>query len=359
MPSRTDPSHEPSHHRRLDVRGAVPPGLCGRLVGIGRDGIVHSVHACDGRVSYGSRSIRTEAVVHHLVAFGGSLLAFGDDSLAYELRPEAGTLRRVDLAGQGRSLGAYPKHDPATGELHLLAHDTDGVQAHVVVSAGALTRHSSLLFDTPARIQDLALSRDSVVLVAEGFVGVTPRDGIPRYGTQRDGTPRTTWIATGGAAPHPVHAFDADDTVVMIVLTPLLERWTLNPGAGSMRREVLDPTPRRFARCGTEDADGTLQCLWTTGGGAIDLHQLVDGRHVHHDLRPDEPGDLVFVADATRASALDGGWLVGFVRDGSSAATELRVIDAADIGGPAIAAAPVPRHVPSGLRCTWIPSTQQ
>lgn len=349
MPSPTDPSNPPPLDIDLDVRGAVPPGLSGRLVGIGRDGVVHSVQVRGGRVSYRGRRFRTDAVAYDLVAFGGSILAFGEDSPAYELSTEIDTLRRVDLAGHGRALAAYPQHDPATGELHLIARDTDEVQAHVVVSAGALTRHSRPVLDTPNRITDLALTYDRVVFVADGFVGVASRDREPR----------TTWIATGIAAPSAVHAHDAGDAVVLLALTPLLERWTLHPGAGSIQREVLDPTPRRFAHCGSEGADGSPRLLWTTGNGTIGHHDLVDSRHVHHSLRPDAPGDLVFVADATRQSDADGGWLVGFVHDTWGAATELRVIDAADIVGPAIATVPIPRHVPRGFRCTWIPSTQQ
>ena len=192
------------------------------------------------------------------------------------------------------------------------------------------------------------LTHDRVVFVADGFVGVALRGRESR----------TTWIATGVAAPSAVHAHDAGDTVVLLALTPLLERWTLHPGAGRLQREVLDPTPRHFAHCGSAGVDGAPRLLWTTGDRTIGHHDLVSPRHVHHSLRPDLPGDLVFVADATRENDADGGWLVGFVHDTSGAAAELRVIDAADIAGPTIATVPIPRRVPRGLRCTWIPSTR-
>ncbi len=348
MPSPTDPSNPP--HVDLDVRGAVPPGLFGQLAGIGRDGVVHSVRVRDGRVSYQRRRLRTDAVVHNLVALGGALLAFGDDSPAYELTTDVDTLRRVDLAGHGRALTAYPKHDPATGELHFIAHDTDGLQAHVVVDAGALTRHSRPIAETPNRIEDLALTRDRVVLVADGFVGDLARTGEAR----------TTWIATGVDAPHPVHAHDAGDAVVLLVLTPSLERWTLYPGTRNIRREVLDPTPRRFAHRGGTDVDGALRIVWTTGDGTVGHHDLATSSHVHHSLRPHLPGDLVYVSDALGDGATaDTGWLVGFVHDTSASTTELRVIDAAAIAGPPIAAIRIPRGIPRDLRCTWIPGARQ
>jgi carotenoid cleavage dioxygenase-like enzyme len=204
------------------------------------------------------------------------------------------------------------------------------------------------IVDTPNHINDLALTRDRVVVVAQGFVGIASREGEGR----------TTWIATGVAAPSPIHAHDVDDTLVLIALTPMLERWTLHPAAGSIEREVLDPTPRRFAHCGDDGVDGAPYLLWSTGNGTIGRHDLAASRHVHHNLRPDVPGDLVFVADATRHSGGDGGWLVGFVHDASRATTELRVIDAADIAASPIATAPIPRPIPRGLRCTWIPSAQ-
>ncbi len=349
MPSPTDPSNPPQHGVDLDVRGALPAGLSGRLVGIGRDGVVHSVQVHDGRASYCVRRFRTDAVLHNLVVFGGSILAFGDDSPAYELSAALDTLSPVDLAGKGRPVAPFPKFDPTTGELHVLACTVGGTQAHVVVSAGALTRRSRPILDTPNRIEDIALTDDRVVFLADGFVGVASRGREPR----------TVWIATGIAAPSAVHAHDARDAVVLLALTPLLERWTLHPGDASIQREVLDPTPRRFAHGCTTGDNGAPRLLWTTGNGTIGHHVLDAPLNVHYSLRPNLPGDLVFVADAARDSDAGGGWIVGFVHDTAGEATELRIFDAADIVGPAVVPLPIPRPVPRELRCTWIPSTRQ
>jgi carotenoid cleavage dioxygenase-like enzyme len=349
MPPSTHPSLQTSHDVDIEVRGLVPPALSGRLLGIGPRGVAHSVEVRPGRTaSYRGRRIRPDVDVQHVVAFSGTTLALGDGLPAFELSAALDTLRPVDLAGQGRPVAPFPKHDPTTGELHIIAGAVGGTQAHVVVSAGALTRRNRPIVDTPNHINDLALTRDRVVFVAQGFVGIASREGEGR----------TTWIATGVAAPSPIHAHDVDDTLVLIALTPMLERWTLHPAAGSIEREVLDPTPRRFSYCGNDGVDGAPYLLWSTGNGTIGRHDLAASRHVHHNLRPDVPGDLVFVADATRHSGGDGGWLVGFVHDASRATTELRVIDAADIAGSPIATAPIPRPIPRGLRCTWIPSTQ-
>ena len=270
-----------------------PFPLCGRLVGIGRDAVVHSVHLRDGHVSYHGRCVRTDARVHNLVAFGSLILAFGDDSPAYELSTVHGTLRCVDLAGRGRTVAAYPKHDSVTGELHLVARDTDGGQTHVVVSPGAFTRRSRPVLDTPSRIAHLTLTDDHVVFVADGCVGVAPREGEAR----------AAWIETGADAPRPVLAHDADDAVVLLVLTPALERWTLQLEDRKIQREVLDPRRRRFA------------------------------------------------------GEVDGCRLLELVHDPSGVTTDLCVIDAGDIAAPAIATVRIVRPIPLDLDCTWIPST--
>ena len=145
-----------------------------------------------------------------------------------------------------------------------------------MISGGTLTRRNRPIVDTRNHITDLALTRDRVVFVADGFIGIAPREGERR----------TTWIATGVAAPTPVHAHDAGDTVVLLTLTPMLERWTLHPAAGSVQLEVLDQTPRRFAHCGNNDADGAPRLLWTTGHGTIGHHDLAASRHVQQSLLP-------------------------------------------------------------------------
>ena len=98
--------------------------------------------------------------------------------------------------------------------------------------------------------------------------------------------------------------------------------------------------------------------MWTTGDETIGRHDLVDSRHAHHSLRPSQPGDFVVVPDAARPDHIDGGWFVGLVHDPSSTTTDLRVSDAADIT-EAVATVRIPRPIPHGLRCTWMPATQQ
>lgn len=345
MPSPTEPSIPPPYDVDLVVRGTLPPGLSGRLVGIGRDGVVHTVQLQGDRASYGAVHSQVPVVVRHLVVFGGSVLAFGDDSPAHQLSAAGDAPSPVDLAGHGRAVAAHPHHERATGDLHLVARDRTGAQAHVVVPAGALTRRSRAVLDAPGRIDAVAVTRTCVVFVAGGWVGVAGRDGEAR----------ATWIATGAGIPQPVHAHDAGDEVALLALTPALERWTISCASATVEREVLDARPRQFAHSGREGADGAVSTVWTTGDGTVGRHDLATGSHVHFGLWPQEPGDLVLVPEVA-----DGGdgWLVGFVHDTTESTTELRVIDAADIAGPAAAAVRLPRQVDRDLRCAWIPAEQ-
>ena len=349
MPSPFDPTNPPPTDATLDVRGALPLGLSGRLVGIGPDGVVHSFRFHMGRVSHLVRSIGMAAAVEDLVAFDGSVLTYGDDASVHQLSLEAGTLRRVDLAGHRRTVASCPKYDAASGELHLVAGDWGGTQLHVVVPAGALTRRSRLITDAQVRIQGLAVGNDHVVFVADGLVGVAPRDGDVR----------PHWTSTNAVASRPVHTHRTSDTVVLVALTPSLERWILHPDRRAIERDVLDPTPRRFAHTsGGGAVDGTPGFVWSTGGETIGRHDLVKSRSTHLDLAPNAPGDFVVVPDRAR-SGCDAGWFVGFVHHASGGDTDLVVIDTADLAGAVLATIRIPRPIPHGLRCTWLPATRQ
>jgi carotenoid cleavage dioxygenase-like enzyme len=286
----------------LAVTGAVPTSLSGRYVFIG-DGMVHAVGLGDGRApSYRNHLTTTAATT--VIWFGGSLLAFSDGQLALELESGA----PIDLAGARRALAGYPTLDPVTGELHLLTFGIDPAQLHVRVSPGGLTRTVRSIDGAPGRIRQLALTRDHVALLADGFVGLIERTGYDA---------RATWFPIDTAARHIAAAHDDGETVVAYATGPSLARWTLHPRARIAHSEALDASPHTFA------------------------------------------SPPVFVADPERANTEDGGWLVGLVRDATTDGTDLVVLDAQAIERPALAVARLPRRVPDGARGTWVPRVPQ
>lgn len=207
MPSATDPTNPPDADVELQVRGAVPPRLAGRVLGIDRHGVVHAIAVRRGGLTYSHRRLFLDVVPDRIVAFNGSLLAIGDGAPAYELSPRLDAVRSVDLAGGGRVLAGQPALDPVTGELHLVALDGDGLHAHVVVSAGALTRRSRPIADVPARIHGIVPAHDHVVILADGFLGIA----------QREGEARTTWTAMAVSAATSSHADTGSGWLIGVV----------------------------------------------------------------------------------------------------------------------------------------------
>ena len=298
MTSPIDPTNPPSTETDLEVIGAIPHALAGRLVGIGRDGVVRSFRFDRGRVSYRVRSIRPVSFVEDLVAFDRSILVYGEDSSVRHLDLDLGTLRRVDLAGHLRTVDACPHYHAASDELHLVAGDWGGAQLHVVVPPGALTRRSRSIIDAPAPVHGLAIGGDHVVFLADGVVGVAARDGDLH----------ASWRPTGVAAPWPVHTHRAGDAIVLLALTPLLERWTLHPDVAAIERSVLGPTPRRRAHPAAGHDANTPRWLWTADDETLVLLDL--------GVSPD-------AADRTDVAAV----------------------------------VHIPRPIPVGFRWTWMPAT--
>ena len=54
----------------------------------------------------------------------------------------------------------------------------------------------------------------------------------------------------------------------------------------------------------------------------------------------------------------DDGYLVTFVVDEASGASELQVLDAAHVGEEPVARLPIPQRVPTGYHAWWIPSDE-
>ena len=382
-PANGDPVAEATVITNLRVTGQLPTALTGQLMWVGPDlieadtsladsgGGIATVHALAldaGRAtSYRTRRIMadtaTEPVkpksdpgrVNHgvgltnLIAFGKSILAFSEGTVAYEVDTARGTVRPVDLAGAHRSLVARPTVDACTGELHLLTASLPS-QLHVVVSRGALTRTVRSIDDAPSRIRQLALTRDDVLLMAEGSVGVAARAGAEL---------KPIWFPIDTDERHIAGAYAHAEAIVVYTTGPSLVRWTLERRTSTLRSQLLDATPHTSATSNNWHPGPPQRFLWTVGSGAAHKHDLCGGERRSHDFGDGPtPAELTFVADPDRSDCQDGGWLVGLVDDDSGDHAELIVLDAEAIERPAAAEVRIPRRIPSGTRGTWIPANR-
>ena len=158
-----------------------------------------------GRVSYRSRRLRTDAVVHDLVAFGGSMLAFGDDSPAYEL--SIGARHAASCRSRGPRPHARRVPEARPGDRRAAPHRS---------------RHGR----PPG-------ARRGLRRCAHPAQPTHPRHPEPHRGSRAHPRPRRLRRATASSASrratarraprgsrpvsprrHPVHAHDAGDTVV-------------------------------------------------------------------------------------------------------------------------------------------------
>ena len=385
VPANDAPVPDEARISDLPVSGTLPAALSGRCLRIGPDpigtpataaagptgvGMVHAVILqAGGAASYRNRWITTAAAAHQLgaeptpgprhigsdvvatniIMFGRSIFALGDGALAYELTADLDTRRRVDLAGAGRGLNPHAKLDPLTGELHLLASTPDAIQVHVTVSPGGLTRTTRYIEDPPSRIHDFAVTRDHVVLLADGFIGVTRRTGVDEA---------VIWVAIGTGDRRIATAHGDAGSVVVHTTGPSLERWTVYPTASAVEHHMLDETPQAYPITNPRLIDTAHRYLWTISARIAHRHDLVTGERHTHDFGPHrQPGELSFATDPERIGREDGGWLVGLVHDDGGNETDFVVLDAPSARRPALATVHIPRRIPNGTHGTWIPSS--
>jgi carotenoid cleavage dioxygenase len=379
------PVHDETTITDLVVSGTLPESLSGQYLRIGpnpiggtplanhwtaAEGMVHAIALRAGRaVSYRNRWIRTDAASRklglepvpglqatvgdssatNLVAYAGTIVSLGDGALAYQLTKELETVRRVDLAGGARTVGAYPKSDPVTGELHLLSSPGVTSCAYHVISSGGLTRRSRGI-TAPTPIHDLAITGDRLLLMGDGLVGVTDRHGDDPI----------IWVPAGTrATDHVVTAYDDGDAAVIHVVGQTLRRLTLDVSVPHVACDTLGPAPQRFGRINERLALSCHRFLYTVPAGpgtSIHKHDLMAGTLETHDFGAGRhPGEFLFVQSPDRAAIEDGGWLLGLVHDLAADRTSLVVLDAARVAGPSVATVIIPRRVPFGLHGLWVP----
>jgi carotenoid cleavage dioxygenase len=345
----------------------------------------------------------------HVIAHAGRILATVEAGpLPYELSPELDTLGPCDFDGTlPGGWAAHTKLDRQTGDLHAVAYfwgwdhvqhvviGTDGrvsSTTDVPVSDGpmmhdfALTETYVVLFDLPVTFSMAAAESGSQLPYVwnpshQARVGLLPRRGSSHAVRWFEVEP--CWVF------HTLNAYDDDGRVVVDVCRyegaydlarlaergPLtLERWTVDPAAGTVTRTCLDDRrqelPRvddrivsRPHRFGYSAAVGEVSraTVRSTGdfedgafAGALFKHDVVAGSaQVHRFGRDAAVGEAVF-APSSPDAAEDDGYVMAFVHNPDRGAADLVIIAAQDFTGEPVACVHLPARVPLGFHGSWV-----
>jgi carotenoid cleavage dioxygenase-like enzyme len=346
----------------------------------------------------------------HVIAHAGRTLATVEAGpLPYELSDELDTIGPCDFDGTlPGGYAAHTKLDRRTGDLHALAYfwGWDHVQ-HVVIGADgtvsgatdvpvtdgpmmhdfALTERYVVLLDLPVTFSMDAASAGSRLPYTwnpshPARVGLLPREGATREVRWLDVDP--CWVF------HTLNAYDDDGGRVVVDLCryegaydlsalaeqgPLtLDRWTLDPSAGTVAQQRLDDRRQEFPRVdervisrphrfGYSAAIGQIGRATVLPNGnfedgafanALLKHDLTAGTVQGHRFGPDAAvGEAVFAPSSPEADE-DDGYVMAFVHDPDRGATDLVIIAAQDFTGEPVARVHLPARVPLGFHGNWV-----
>lgn len=338
----------------------------------------------------------------HVIGHAGKILALEEAHFPYELDAELNTVGPMDYDGVLKaSFTAHPKICPETGEL--IAFGVSGVPPflrYLRVSAdGKLVQTENISVSSPTMMHDFNMTRNHVIFmdlpaVLDLQLAVSgdampirwdddypARLGVmPRNGTDAD----VKWFDINPCYVfHPMNAFEEGDTIVIDVVRydyvwrehamdmPPAElwRWTINMTTGQVLEEKIDDQATEFPRVadsvvGLKHRYGYAMRSIEPGGivnpskakGGIRKYDMQSRRWSDIELGQGRVGgEPVFVPSAN-PEAEDDGYLMTYVYDAATDASEFVIMDAASMDDTPVATIALPR-VPSGFHGSWIPAS--
>ncbi|HEX2744643.1 MAG TPA: carotenoid oxygenase family protein [Streptosporangiaceae bacterium] len=394
-------------------------------------GMVHGVRLRDGKAEwYRNRWVRSRQLaealgekwpagpVHadmdfaantHIIAHAGRFLATVEAGpLPYELSSELDTLGPCDFGGTlPGGFAAHTKLDRRTGELHAIAYfwAWDHVQHVVIGTDGQVSRTTGIPVPDGPMMHDFALTATYVVLldlpvtfsldaVSAGLklpytwnpghqarVGLLPRDN-PSAGVR--------WFEVDPCwVFHTLNAYDDGGQVVADLVRydgaydvsalsgrgPLtLDRWIIDPAAGTVTQKRLDDRPQEFPRVddraisqphryGYSAVIGAVgQATVSSGGDFADAaftnallkHDLAAGTVQAHQFGRDATAGEAVFAPAAPDAAEDDGYVMAFVHNPDRGAADLVILAAQDFTAEPVARVHLPARIPLGFHGSWL-----
>ncbi|MGW3233198.1 carotenoid oxygenase family protein [Kitasatospora sp. NPDC001095] len=343
----------------------------------------------------------------HVIEHAGRLLALCEANFPFELTPDLDTVGAYDFDGKLRSaMTAHPKSDPVTGELHFFGSSPfpPYLVYYVADAKGRITHSAEIPGASAALKHDFAITRNHVVFV-EGTVTFDPTEhsGIPyswqdeqpaRIGVMPRGAQGTAAIRWFPIEPgnmlHVANAYE-DGQGHIVLEGPTVDRegfqlswnwWVGSPGRGSEpnnrsynRRWTIDLTTGRVDEEVVDDLAIEFPTLNEDflgienryqyaisfpdrngfgGYGVVKYDRATGERRIHQAGDARLPSEAVFVP-TTGGTREDDGYLLTVVSDLKQDASQLLVLDAADLDK--VATVHLPRRVTAGIHGSWIPES--
>jgi carotenoid cleavage dioxygenase len=159
----------------------------------------------------------------------------------------------------------------------------------------------------------------------------------------------------------------ASPTIGFLRLEPALYRWTFDLGTGAVREEQLDDLFAEFPRMDNRvlgrpsrfSYHGRMAPVATMRFDGLVKYDTESGARWSYAYPAGWSGGEVAFAPRIGSRAEDDGYLVTFVADETSGASEVYLFDARDIIAGPVARLAVPQRVPTGYHTWWVPRTNE
>lgn len=399
-----------------------PPDMAHHHWFIG-DGMVHGVRLRGGKAEwYRNRYVGSQNVAEKLGrrtpkpvtgASGPNTNIIGHAGRTYAI-VEAGT-KPVELDYELETIGtdgfcdslpngytAHPKYDPLTSEMHAINYAPqvlmDKLEYVVVGANGTVTKSLQISAPTMPMVHDMGLTQKYAVVfdlpvavdLDLAFAGASfPLRWFDDYDARVGLLPRSAatedemiWCSIDPCyAFHPLNSYDLDDGRVIVDICrydkvfdndrngpfgdsmPQLERWTVDPKARKVTRDVIDERFQEFPRVAGSVLNQKHRFGYTTAVGT-GTEEWSFGETVKHDLDAGTSqvhehgagrgaGEPVFVS-RSGSTAEDDGWILTTVYDATTDRSDIVILDAADISGAEVARIELPARIPHGFHGNWV-----
>lgn len=322
-----------------------------------------------------------------------------------ELTDELETVGRADFRGSDATgiegpFSAHPKRDPDTGDVHVAAYYWgwgEQVQYQVIGADGVVKHTADIPVPGSPMMHDISITETHAVLydlpVLFDFEMAAAGTGLP-YRWNDDYGARVGVLPKGGTADqitwyevepcyvfHPMNAHDLPDGRIVLDVVrhpsmfrtdlrgpnegnPTLDRWTIDPTAGTVTEERLTDHPLELPRVDERLVGKPARYGYATtfddSSGDLDFGPSLrwDGHHRTHQLHDYGPGRVsqepVFVPRADDA-AEDDGWVMSVVYDRTDDSSQLVLLHGQDFTGEPVCTIQLPNRVPFGFHGNWIP----